>query len=66
MRPMVVYLFSYFLVLGIAAAVLWRAGVLSQIPFAWLFFAGFLSIALGVVLAVMSMDTTRPRARTRQ
>ncbi|MFN7915044.1 MAG: hypothetical protein U0Q55_06870 [Vicinamibacterales bacterium] len=63
MRPMLVYLSAYFTLIVVAGAVLWRAGVTSQIPSAWLFLAGFIAVALGVVLAVLSLTPTQPPTR---
>lgn len=63
MRPILVYLIAYFTLIIVASTVLWRAGLTSHVPAAWLFLAGFVAVALGVVLALLSMNPVRPPAR---
>lgn len=63
MRPMFAYLIVYFaLVLG-AVAVLWRVGFATQVSPGWLFFGAFVAVALGLVLALLSMNPSQPRTR---
>lgn len=63
MRPMLVYLIAYFTLIIMAGAVLWRAGLTSQIPAGWLFLAGFVAVALGVALALLSKNRSQPPTR---
>ena len=48
------YLVGYFVLFLGACVVLWRSGVLGQIPTAWIVLAAFVATGLGVLLAVVS------------
>jgi hypothetical protein len=49
-----VYLVIYFLLLAAAALVLWQSGVLARLPLDWVLGSVLVSIALGVLLALMA------------
>ena len=55
-----VYLVGYFVLIVGALLALWRADILSHIPFVWIAIALIVAIGLGIMLAVTS---TRPSAR---
>jgi hypothetical protein len=58
MRVVHVYLAVYFLLLAGAVATLWRAGVLARLPAGGVVLTVGVSLALGVLLAIVSR---RPR-----
>jgi uncharacterized membrane protein len=60
MTFMRVYIAGYFVLIIGALLALWRADVLSHIPFLWIAVALIIAIGLGIMLAVTS---TSPPAR---
>jgi len=63
MRALHIYLAAYFLIVGAAFVVLWRARVLSHLPPAWVVTVALVTFGLGVLLALLSR---RPHAKERQ
>ena len=63
MKYLKLYLIGYFVLLIGGVLALWQAGVLDEIPGAWLAIGGVIAVGLGIMLAVSSgprtMTTTR-------
>jgi hypothetical protein len=63
MKYLKLYLIGYFVLLVGGVLALWQAGVLAEIPGAWLAIGAVIAIGLGIMLAVSSgprtMTTTR-------
>jgi uncharacterized membrane protein len=60
MTFMRVYIAGYFVLIIGALLALWRADILSHVPFLWIAVALIIAIGLGIMLAVTS---TGPSAR---
>ena len=60
MKFLKLYLVGYFVLLVGALLALWQAGMLDEIPPAWLLIGGVIAVGLGIILAVVSA----PRAVT--
>jgi hypothetical protein len=58
MKFMKVYLIGYFILLVGALLALWQAGMLDEIPTAWLLIGGVIAVGLGIMLAVVSAPRT--------
>jgi hypothetical protein len=50
-----IYLIVYFALVGAAAAALWQGGVLARLPFEWVALAFLAALALGGLLAFVSL-----------
>ncbi len=63
MKYLKLYLIGYFVLLVGGVLALWQAGVLNEIPGAWLAIGAVIAVGLGIMLAVSSgprtMTTTR-------
>ncbi|HXE81666.1 MAG TPA: hypothetical protein VNK41_13000 [Vicinamibacterales bacterium] len=60
MRPLHVYLAVYVVILAGALLVLWRAGVLGQLPLVWIVLALAFAVCAGIVLLLTA--PSRPDA----
>jgi hypothetical protein len=49
------YLILYFALIGAAVAALWKGGVLSRLPAEWVALVLIVAVALGVLLAYVSL-----------
>ena len=58
MTFLIVYLIAYFALLGGAGFVLWRSGMMPEIPDVWLAVAFIAAAALGILLGVLSYPRT--------
>ncbi len=58
MKFLKLYLIGYFILLAGGVLALWQAGVLREIPGAWLAIGAVVAVGLGIMLAVSSGPRT--------
>jgi type IV secretory pathway TrbL component len=59
MKYLKLYLIGYFVLLVGGVLALWQAGVLEQVPGAWIAIGAVVAVGLGIMLAVSSSSGSR-------